>query len=86
MRSLALLALLPFAATAAPVSLESLLAEMTDRAAPARLPENPYTLKQASSYDRASVSRDTATADGDAKNFRVASSGAHGWFPAKAYF
>ena len=36
------------------VTLESLLEEMIDRARYARLPEPPYTLKQASSYDRRS--------------------------------
>lgn len=40
------------------VSLESLLAEMTDREVLTRLPENPYTLKQFSSYDRNSTAPD----------------------------
>jgi len=40
------------------VTLESLLGEMTDRTVLTQLPENPYTLKQFSSYDRKSVSPD----------------------------
>lgn len=39
-----------------PVTLASLLEEMTNRAALARLPEPAYVLKQASSHDRATVS------------------------------
>ncbi len=42
----------------APVTLESLLAEMVDRDRLARLPEPPHDCRQASSYDRATVSRD----------------------------
>ena len=45
-------------ATAAEVSLPTLLDEMTDRAALARLPEPAYTCKQASSYDPRSVAPD----------------------------
>jgi len=41
-------------AAAAPVTLESLLEEMTDRTAVARWPEPAYTCRQASSYDPAS--------------------------------
>ena len=40
------------------VRLESLLAEMCDPAAVARLPDPPYQSLQASSYNRASVARD----------------------------
>ena len=40
------------------VTLESLLAEMTDREVLTRLPEQPYTLKQFSSYDRKSTGPD----------------------------
>ena len=43
---------------AEPVSLKSLLAEMTDRASLARWPDPAYTCKQASSYDRASTAKD----------------------------
>jgi len=39
-------------------SLETLLDEMVDRAALARLPDPPYTCRQASSYDRATVAPD----------------------------
>jgi hypothetical protein len=42
--------------SAAPVSLESLLDEMTDRASLARWPDPAYTCKQASSYDPRSIS------------------------------
>ena len=42
----------------APVTLESLLSEMTDLEAPTRLPEVPYTTRLWSSYDRATVSPD----------------------------
>ncbi|MAT71654.1 MAG: hypothetical protein CMJ58_19280 [Planctomycetaceae bacterium] len=41
-----------------PVSLTSLLKEMVDRDAVARFPDPAYTCRQASSYDRASVSAD----------------------------
>lgn len=40
------------------VTLETLLKEMTDRTVITRFPENQYTLKQFSSYDRKSVSPD----------------------------
>jgi len=40
------------------ISFESLLVEMTDRDAAARFPRPAYTCRQASSYDRASVSAD----------------------------
>lgn len=40
------------------VSLESLLEEMVDRTSLARLPEPPYTCRQASSYDRGTVAPD----------------------------
>ncbi|MBN2216103.1 MAG: DUF2961 domain-containing protein [Pirellulales bacterium] len=46
------------AIAAAPVTLDSLLDEMTDRAALARFPDPAYTCKQASSYDRASKGPD----------------------------
>ncbi len=42
------------------VSFESLLDEMIDRDASARFPDPAYDCRQASSYDRASVSRDEA--------------------------
>ncbi|HBO45056.1 MAG TPA: DUF2961 domain-containing protein, partial [Planctomycetaceae bacterium] len=45
-------------ATAADVSLSSLLDEMTDRAALARFPDPAYTVKQFSSYDPASTAPD----------------------------
>lgn len=48
--------MLPLAAHAQTVTLDSLLEEMTDRAAIARWPEPAYTCAQASSYDRASTS------------------------------
>ncbi|MCL2119147.1 MAG: DUF2961 domain-containing protein [Planctomycetaceae bacterium] len=53
------------------VSLESLLKEMTDRAAIAEFPDPYYTCKQASSYDRASVAPDKPGwfANGDASQF-----------------
>ena len=41
--------------TQRPVSIESLLSEMTDREAIARFPDPAFTLKQFSSYDRATV-------------------------------
>jgi hypothetical protein len=41
-----------------PITLDSLLDEMTDRAALARLPEPAYTCAQASSYDQHSVAED----------------------------
>lgn len=41
-----------------PVTLESLLHEMSDRAAVARLPDPAYTCRQFSSYDRKSVTPD----------------------------
>lgn len=41
-----------------PITIESLLREMVDRDAIARFPDPPYTCKQFSSYDRASVSAD----------------------------
>ena len=40
------------------VTMESLLNEMTDREVLTRLPEQPYTLKQFSSYDRKSTGPD----------------------------
>ena len=40
------------------VTLESLLNEMTDREVLTRLPKDPYTLKQFSSYDRKSIAPD----------------------------
>jgi len=46
------------ALAAAPVSLKSLLEEMTDRASLARWPQPAYTCRQASSYDRASTAKD----------------------------
>lgn len=45
-------------ARAEPVSFESLMREMVDREAVARLPEPAYTCRQFSSYDRASVGPD----------------------------
>ncbi|MBN1590004.1 MAG: DUF2961 domain-containing protein [Pirellulales bacterium] len=45
-------------ATATPISLNSLLDEMTDRAALASFPDPAYTCKQASSYDPKSTSPD----------------------------
>lgn len=48
-------------ANAQPVTLESLLAEMTDRSAIARFPFPAYTTRQSSSYDRASTSKDDAS-------------------------
>ena len=38
------------------ITFESLLGEMVDRDAAARFPQPAYTCRQASSYDRASVS------------------------------
>lgn len=46
------------AVAAMPVTLDSLLDEMTDRAALARLPDPAYTCRQASSYDPASKGPD----------------------------
>lgn len=46
------------AAFGAAISLETLLDEMVDRAALARLPDPPYTCRQASSYDRDTVAPD----------------------------
>src|SRR5690554_1832361 len=40
------------------ITMESLLVEMTDREVITRFPENAYTLKQFSSYDRLSTSPD----------------------------
>jgi hypothetical protein len=56
----ALLGVLPCvpAAMAAPVTLGSLLQEMTDFASVARWPEPAYTCRQSSSYDRAEVAPD----------------------------
>lgn len=57
---------------AEPVTFRSLLKEMVDRAAVARLPQPAYQCKQFSSYDRASVSpenADTWFANGDAGHF-----------------
>ena len=56
---------------AADVTLESLLQEMTDRAAIAEFPDPYYTCKQASSYDRRSVSPDQPGwyANGDTAQF-----------------
>jgi hypothetical protein len=55
-------ALLPFMlaayANAEPITLESLLSEMTDRSAVARFPSPAYTTRQTSSSDRASTSKD----------------------------
>ncbi|MEJ5236956.1 MAG: glycoside hydrolase family 172 protein [Limisphaera sp.] len=48
----------PLAGSASVVSLETLLDEMVDRAALARWPDPPYTCRQASSYDRATVAPD----------------------------
>ena len=49
---------LPRAASASPVSLESLLTEMVDRDRLARMPNPAYTCRQASSYDRRSTDPD----------------------------
>jgi len=71
MRRLLLLAtLLPLAAAAEPVSLTSLLAELTDRTALARWPVPGYTCSQASSYDRAAKSpEENWFANGDVNQF-----------------
>lgn len=78
-------------AHAEPVSLESLLREMTDREALARFPDPPYTARQFSSYDRASVSPDqpeTWFANGDVNQYlrveevAIGGSGASGAPPA----
>jgi hypothetical protein len=50
--------ILLFSCDSKKVTLESLLNEMTDREVLTRLPEEPYTLKQFSSYDQASTSPD----------------------------
>ncbi len=66
-----LIMLSPLVCSAGPasvVNLESLLAEMCDPAAVARLPDPPYRSLQASSYNRASVARDQPD------------QGATGWF------
>src|SRR5262245_49851616 len=56
-----MIAVAPHAATAAePVSLQSLLREMTDRDAVARFPDPAYTCRQYSSYDRRSTSPEDA--------------------------
>ncbi len=55
-----------------PISVATLLAEMTDRAEVARFPDPAYTCKQASSYDRASKTpedHDAWFANGDASQF-----------------
>lgn len=54
--TLASMALGTVAEAAPPVTLKSLLAEMTDREALARFPQPAYTCAQASSYDRDSTS------------------------------
>ncbi|MBN2021677.1 MAG: DUF2961 domain-containing protein [Pirellulales bacterium] len=56
--SLALVVLATTAGWANPITLESLLNEMTDRTAVARFPEPAYTCRQASSYDQASKAAD----------------------------
>lgn len=64
----ALCGLMGAIATGQPVSLESLLTEMTDRGVIASFPSPAYTCKQFSSYDRASTSADdlkTWFANGD---------------------
>ena len=57
--------------TAATVSLDSLLGEMTDRTALAQFPDPAYTCTQASSYDPKSVSADQPGwfANGDRSQF-----------------
>lgn len=66
-------------AAAAPTTLQSLLREMIDRDAIARLPEPWYTCRQASSYDRKSASPDDQKswfANGDASQYlRVETNG-----------
>ena len=53
-----------------PISLESLLKEMTDRSAVASFPDPAFTCKQASSYDRAAKSpEENWFANGDASQF-----------------
>jgi len=62
----------PRADGASPITLDSLLREMIDRDAIARLPQPWYTCRQASSYDRASTSPDDAKtwfANGDASQY-----------------
>ncbi|MBE0655713.1 MAG: hypothetical protein IH594_18075, partial [Bacteroidales bacterium] len=44
-----------------PISIETLLMEMTNREAPARFPDPEYNLKQFSSYDRATVAPGDST-------------------------
>ncbi len=64
MRSFVLFALMLFLAvscTQEPITLETLLLEMTDREEMARYPDPDFTLKQFSSYDRATVSPDDST-------------------------
>ncbi len=60
------------AAAGPPITLESLLTEMTDRDAIARFPDPAYTCRQFSSYDRASKTADdpkTWFANGDANQY-----------------
>ncbi|MBN1909375.1 MAG: DUF2961 domain-containing protein [Pirellulales bacterium] len=68
---IAVLLLPALAQAAGPVTLDTLLDEMVDRTAVARLPEPAYTCKQASSYDRRSVSPDEPGwfANGDSCKF-----------------
>lgn len=69
-RLLLLIPLLAIAAGAAPVSLTSLLSELTDRGALAKLPSPAYTCRQFSSYDPAAKSPDENWfANGDANHF-----------------
>jgi len=69
-RLLLLTALLPLAALAEPVSLSSLLTELTDRSALAQWPTAAYTCRQFSSYDPAAKSPDENWfANGDANHF-----------------
>lgn len=66
------IALTSLAAPAQTVSLPTLLEEMVDRGALTRTPEPWYTCRQASSYDRASVSSgepETWFANGDADHY-----------------
>ena len=53
-----LLAYLFSSCTKEKITLESLLNEMTDRKEITYFPENPYALKQFSSYDRKTISPD----------------------------
>lgn len=77
--ALCLLGPLVRADAASPVSFESLLREMIDRDAIARLPDPWYTCMQASSYDRKSTTPDDAKtwfANGDASQYiRVETNG-----------